>query len=388
MVKHDNSHKEAKKCLPAERRNAILNILTQKKTVTIPELADALDTTEITIRRDLTSLSEANLLRRVRGGAMSISAAAQPATSSKEESTLPVESGMPSFNHRTSNKLIGILVPEPSFLWPSVLDSIQQALEPTGFSALIQTTAYDDDMHDEKTLQSLAENPDVQGLIVVPNSHPDISAKTWEWMEQTDIPIVVMNREQPPLCENPIDSVAVNYAYGVQKAALLFKKNHHSHIGAAFSQTTTSGIINKAWHDVLANTHDFDCPFILTDIMPYDAQNVRKVAQTIIDTGVTAVLAHSDYLAIAIAHALEVYGKSVPKDVSLISIDGFAMPSVRPLTSLRSPNHALAFEAVSLLLEKIADPNQVTRHVLLDPDLIDFGSVASLEKSESIPAKE
>ena len=54
--------------LPAERQDMILSLLTRQSVATVPELAKLLNTTEITVRRDLTVLSDAGLLKRIRGG--------------------------------------------------------------------------------------------------------------------------------------------------------------------------------------------------------------------------------------------------------------------------------------------------------------------------------
>lgn len=53
------------------RHTAILDRLRSSERVAVRELADALDASEVTIRRDLDELAAAGVLRRVRGGAVS-----------------------------------------------------------------------------------------------------------------------------------------------------------------------------------------------------------------------------------------------------------------------------------------------------------------------------
>lgn len=55
--------------LAEDRFDKILQILEQKKTVTVLELTERLDTSESTIRRDLTELHKKGLLVKVHGGA-------------------------------------------------------------------------------------------------------------------------------------------------------------------------------------------------------------------------------------------------------------------------------------------------------------------------------
>lgn len=58
--------------LTQERYREILQILNEKNTVTVTELAELLETSESTIRRDLTALDERGKLKKVFGGATSI----------------------------------------------------------------------------------------------------------------------------------------------------------------------------------------------------------------------------------------------------------------------------------------------------------------------------
>lgn len=55
--------------IPGERRKSILELLKNKKVVSVNELAKLLKTTTATIRRDLNKLHKENLLDRVHGGA-------------------------------------------------------------------------------------------------------------------------------------------------------------------------------------------------------------------------------------------------------------------------------------------------------------------------------
>ncbi|GAB4472202.1 MAG: DeoR/GlpR family DNA-binding transcription regulator [Anaerolineae bacterium] len=56
--------------LPAERRKLILTLVESRRSVSVSELCQALDVSEMTIRRDLRLLSERGLVERVHGGAV------------------------------------------------------------------------------------------------------------------------------------------------------------------------------------------------------------------------------------------------------------------------------------------------------------------------------
>lgn len=58
--------------LAEERYNEILRLVNDKKTVTVQELTEQLDTSESTIRRDLTALHRKGSLIKVHGGATAV----------------------------------------------------------------------------------------------------------------------------------------------------------------------------------------------------------------------------------------------------------------------------------------------------------------------------
>ncbi|MBT1161447.1 MULTISPECIES: substrate-binding domain-containing protein [Bifidobacterium] len=409
--------------LPAERRDMILSLLTRQNVATVPELAKLLNTTEITIRRDLGELADAGLLRRIRGGAMSVGDGTDPAArhgrttaaaagNSTSVATVspapfqqapagtaaPTSTGATSSGDRSAfghvatgnhaatppaavaygkgQPAIGVMLPEPSFFWPGVIGHMRTIAGELGLRLIVRESSYDEGSPDDEIMAGIATDPDICGLIVAPNSHPQSSERAWQWIEHAQIPTVVIERDQPPLGTCYVDSVRTNHPYGVRKAAVHFLQHGHTRIGAAFSETPTSSMIQKSWRELVAGSEGrIDCPFICDGIQPYDAHGVDEIVDRIIDTGTTAMLVHSDYLAIAIAQVLERRGKRVPDDVSLISIDGFATPSSRPLTVLRSSAQDLAEAAIDTLIARIQHPDAATRHIFVDPTLIDRGSV-------------
>nr|WP_295971691.1 DeoR/GlpR family DNA-binding transcription regulator [uncultured Bacillus sp.] len=72
--------------LEPERHKLILDLLKQKNTVKIHELVDLTNSSESTIRRDLTQLEQAKFLKRVHGGASRLQGKLQEPTMSEKSS--------------------------------------------------------------------------------------------------------------------------------------------------------------------------------------------------------------------------------------------------------------------------------------------------------------
>ena len=156
MAKNEHQRSAHRNLLPAERQNEILNLLTNHNVVTIPELAQKLDTSDITIRRDLTSLSKAGLLKRVRGGAMSVSST----TESNDQQSLPAESDSISspISLPADQPAIGVMLPEPSFFWPNVINHMYEAAARYGMRLIVKESAYEEDVHEADILQASPMN--------------------------------------------------------------------------------------------------------------------------------------------------------------------------------------------------------------------------------------
>ena len=60
------------------RKRLILDLIEQQESVEVRDLANHVQTSEMTIRRDLTQLAAEGLLYRTRGGAMRVDLATQP----------------------------------------------------------------------------------------------------------------------------------------------------------------------------------------------------------------------------------------------------------------------------------------------------------------------
>ena len=86
-----------------------------------------------------------------------------------------------------------------------------------------------------------------------------------------------------------------------------------------------------------------------------------------------AVMAANDLIAIGALQALTLAGLRVPDDIAIVGYDDieFAGSAAIPLTSIRQPAYDVGKEAIELLLDVIANPDETTpKQVLLKPELV------------------
>lgn len=389
--------------LPAQRRELILNMLLRENVVRVSDLARMMRTTDITIRRDLNILSKAGLVRRVRGGALAVKSldsqdqsAGSFATSSsynadvaltglsgssnKAEasgSTLNPTMGEASGQDRATvvqAGRIGVALPEPSFIWPSVTETIRRmAAEHYGLQVISGETSYET-YPEVDILDDLAADPQICGIIVAPSVDPAIGPATWQWLTKCRLPVTLLERHPPRWLPVFFDSVHTDHPAGVRRGLQHFRQHGHHRVGLALGHTPTAADIELGWRLMMEEGDGLEQTFLLKDKQPYVAEDVEQIVTTILETHTTAVLVHPDYLSIALVQALERRGLRIPRDLSMITIDGYT----KRLTVLRSSAQDLAAAALRLQVRRMRNPDQRIEHVRIEPTLIDRGSVADI----------
>lgn len=103
----------------------------------------------------------------------------------------------------------------------------------------------------------------------------------------------------------------------------------------------------------------------------------------------TAILAGGDFMAVGAGDALEAIGLTVPRDVSLLSMDGINLAEIHdvPLSAVQVPRDDLAPEALRLLQQRRLRPDAPPALVLLGGRLAARSSVRRLagRKAKAAP---
>ena len=415
-----------KKYLPAERQDIILGMLSRGIVVRVDELARTLDTTPITVRRDLNTLANAGLIRRVRGGATALgddvtSTASAVSTGayidhtpaiarqSRNQSpaarhimrsdlrTMPIDmtatQNVPSSRasrydatapHELTPTLcgtIGVMFPEPSFNWPLTSQAIEKEASVHDLAVEARSTAYDNG--DEIAIvEDLLNDSSVIGLILAPSVRMQ-GSDIWHWLADAPVPVVLAERE-PPFGIDGLDMVLTDYRTGVRQAVERFVSLGHRRLALALTHTPVSNYIEDCWRSITGRLDYVEGTFVRTNVAPYDSVGVESVAKQALDTSTTAMLVHSDWLAMSLAQTLERHGAKVPDDLSIVSVDGYITPNSRPLTALRSAHKELGRACVDLLIARYLHPERPPQRVMIAPELVDRGSAAATRQTANV----
>lgn len=360
----EDSNAADSRALGASRRAEILAAVRRRGTVRVADLAAEFDVTTVTIRRDLADLDDAGLVTRVHGGA--IVAADQADVSSQARRALPPE--------RVRDGLIGLLVPSLSVYWPDIARSVETEVRLAGLRLLLRESRY----------RATDERPDLDwlvesgctGLLAAPTMDGIGGERVREWLSEAPVPVVLVERTAVVDDQRrAIESVVSDHALGGEMATHHLANLGHARIGAVLSRTSPHfDEIRQGWDRAvaalgLADTATFEeVPERSSE--DFDAALEAAVEKTIAN-GTTGLLVHSDPEAVRLVQHAETRGLRVPDDLSVVSYDDeVAALANPPLTALRTPRNEVGRAAVSLLLERLANPERPIHRVVVSPTLV------------------
>lgn len=358
----------ARSPLPAGRRSHILAALARDGMVRVSELTEELGVTPVTLRRDLAQLEAEGLLERVHGGAV-------PAPSGSAESNA---------SPRGTTPTIAVLVPSLDYYWPGVIRGMETAAQRHGMRLLLRGSSYE--LHDERpVLERLVRTEGVRGLLFAPNVDSPHGADVVAWLNERDLPVVLVERDAVrPDTHEPLESATTDHALGGVLAAHHLAELGHRRVGMVVSRLSpTSRKIAAGWERAceelgLDRSEHFE-RFVPDHRSPEFPEVVNAIIDTVLDSGTTALLVHSDPEAITVVEYALTRGLSVPGDLSVVAYDDQVAQLFNPaLTAVSPPRASVGEAAAELLIRRLADPVRPAQRVLVSPRLIVRESTAQV----------
>jgi LacI family transcriptional regulator len=270
---------------------------------------------------------------------------------------------------------IGVVVPDlRNPLFPPIARGIEERLEPAGYTSLLANT--DNDPEREQLSFDALRARQVDGYITASarREHPLLQE-----LAANGRPLVLVNRATD---DAGLPSVVPDDRNGMCQAVEHVASLGHRRIAhlAGPSELSTGVHRHEGFVQGMEQSGlEIDRDLVLTGSRFTEADGARLCAE-LLERGreFTAVLAGNDLMALGCIDALRAAGLDCPRDVSVVGFNDMDW-SERfwpPLTTVRVPHHRLGIAAADLLLERLADPHAVARHVVLPVELIVRGSTA------------
>lgn len=339
--------------LAADRERAILQWARTHGSVSVSELAERLDVTAMTVRRDITKLVDAGQLTRVHGGA----------TLLRDDPPASLDRDL----------LFGVVVPTASDQFPEMIEAIGSAGGDDRVSVALAVSEYDSTR--ERDLVSDLLRRGVDGILLTTSGLVE-GAETVEWLESLPVPTVLLERAVGA-ASTQLEFVCTDHLAGVAKAVGHLHALGHTRIGALVrTDTPTARPILDALADEVA-TGGLSVAILEMSGPPNPSVGALAwVAQN----ALTALLIHTDHDAVNFVLAARGAGVDVPGDLAIIAYDDqIASMGAVPLTAIAPPRAEIGVNGYQMLTSRITRPQTPVRRLMLVPALNVRASCGAVE---------
>jgi len=329
----------------------------------------------MTIRRDLEALADEGVIDKFHGGGTLRKSAAGPAN-------VPASAG-PTGRSPGSDTNVAIVVPVDDYYFSSIVAGIRETLDE---SALRRTLARSPrDPGDERKLVEELLDAGPAGLVMAPSIDLDQPDPGYaEWLMNLPIPVVLVEREVT-VGDRSLSCVRTDHEWGCELAIRhLVDLGHRGVALVTHGQSQSGARVIAGWRAAtealgLAGRRSPLCLLGDTTLGWATDAVIDPILDELADAQVTALVCHSDEIALPLTRRARLRGWSVPEDLSIVAYDDEAAEMADPpLTAVSPPKTWIGRMAVRTLLELITDgADSPVRHVVAKPRLVLRDSTAA-----------
>lgn len=264
------------------------------------------------------------------------------------------------------------------YIFPRVIQGIDQVLTENGYSILLKNTKNSRSM-EAKCLEELLQK-DIDGLIIEP-SKSQIFCKhmnLYEMLDQYEIPYVFIQGSYSQMKEKP-HILLDDCRGGFLVTDYLISLGHREIVGIFKADDTQGQERHKGYVQALQRAgipYDPDKVvwFYTEDRKTHPYEKMKQMSRERDAFHFDAVVCYNDQIALEVIRALEEEGLECPKDVSVTGYDNsyLAATCKVPLTTVAHPQEKLGIMAAELLLKLIKEGNieDSGKRILIEPELV------------------
>lgn len=351
--------------LHVDRRHArVLELLRERGTVRVADLADELGVSPVTLRRDVETLAAQGRLHRLHGAVVwpgEPGEAPQPSAWSAEDA------------------VVGMVVPTTEYYYADVVRGAREAVEAQGARLVVALSRYLPGEDSAQVDRLLAAG--VDGLLLTPSWERGVPGPG-EGLKATErpVPTVLVERSAPhghPAAA--LDRVRSDHAHGAAEAVRHLASLGHRTIALAAQDSPTSAQLRRGYDAAVAALGLLPAPEPALAGQPAATEAERfertfaYLREAVEEHGVSAAVLHSDADAIVLVPRLRAAGVRVPEDLAVITYDDeVAALADLPLTAVAPAKRTVGRRAAELLLSRLAAPagtREPGQHLDILPEL-------------------
>ncbi|MGW3831737.1 substrate-binding domain-containing protein [Streptomyces microflavus] len=347
-----------------QRHERVLQLVRERGSLRVAELAEELGMSAVTLRRDVEALAAQGLVERLHGAVVWPSGASRPAPVA-----VPSAEGL----------VVGMVVPTTEYYYADVVRGAREAVEAAGARLTIGLSRYLPDEDAAQARRLLSTGAD--GLLLTPSwerGHPEQGEGLW--VAEQDTPVVLVERWAP--LGHPaagLDRVRSDHAHGAAEAVAHLAGLGHRSIALAVQESPTAPRLKAGYAAAVEALGLNSVASSPLEGAPSRSETDRfertleYLCDGVASGNVTAAVVHSDADAIVLIPRLQARGVRVPEDLAVIAYDDeVASLADLPLTAVAPDKHAVGAAAARLLLARLGVPDEgpaARRHLDILPAL-------------------
>ncbi|MFE1365731.1 substrate-binding domain-containing protein [Streptomyces anulatus] len=333
-----------------QRHERVLELVRERGSLRVAELAEELGMSAVTLRRDVEALAAQGLVERLHGAVVWPTGQSRPAPAAA-----PPAEGL----------VVGMVVPTTEYYYADVVRGARQTVEAAGARLTIGLSRYLPDEDAAQARRLLSTGAD--GLLLTPS---------WErgcpergeglWTAEQEVPVVLVERSAP--LGHPaagLDRVRSDHAHGAAEAVAHLAGLGHRAIALAVQDSPTAPRLRVGYRAAVealgltpVSAAPLDDALSRSEAKRFE-RTLEYLCEAVASGNVTAAIVHSDADAIVLIPRLQARGVRVPEDLAVIAYDDeVAGLADLPLTAVAPDKHAVGAAAARLLLDRlgVAEP--------------------------------
>lgn len=264
------------------------------------------------------------------------------------------------------------------YIFPATIRGIERVLSQNGYAMQLVIT-HNRVENEARALAALAQQR-VAGVMAEPaqSGLPNPNLPLYQKLQAAGVPVLFFNARYP---HTPFPCVALDDERVGRLATEYLLAQGHRRIAGFFKSDDTQGHLRYMGYckalmarDLLDSHNLF---WYDTGDIPALFQKMQPIAERV--SGCTAAVCYNDIVAEKLMAHLHRQGLSLPRDMSIVSVDNSALAerSEPPLTSINHPKEALGRTAAENMMRLLQD-STFDANLAFAPQLVVRASVATL----------
>ncbi|MEV1048869.1 substrate-binding domain-containing protein [Streptomyces sp. NPDC049916] len=329
-----------------QRHDRVLELVRERGSLRVAELAEELGMSAVTLRRDVEALAAQGLVERLHGAVVWPTGESRPA---------PAAAAAPA-----EGLVVGMVVPTTEYYYADVVRGARETVEAAGARLTIGLSRYlpDEDAAQARRLVSTGAD----GLLLTPSwEHGRPEPGEGLWAAEQGTPVVLVERWAPlghPAAS--LDRVRSDHAHGAAEAVAHLAGLGHRGIALAVQDSPTAPRLRAGYRAAVEALGLDPVPGSPGGGDPARSEadrfgrTLEYLCQGVASGTVTAAIVHSDADAIVLIPRLQARGVRVPEDLAVITYDDeVAGLADLPLTAVSPDKYAVGAAAARLLLSRL-----------------------------------